>query len=45
MYRSTGAYPGNYVGKGELGKQCHKCYAKIMDPKGTNYTKYLLIAP
>ena len=40
----AGAYPEDSVGRGRLRKQCHNCYAKVMGPKWTNYTKYLLIA-
>ena len=43
-YSLAGAYPENSVSRGGLTKQCHNCYAKILGPKGTNYTKYLLIA-
>ena len=38
-------YPENSVGRGRLRKKCHNCYTKIMGPKETNYTKYLLISP
>ena len=33
---------GNSVGRGGLGNLFHNCYAKIMSPKGTTDTKYLL---
>ena len=40
----SGAYAENSVGRGGLRKKCHNSYTKIMGPKGTNYTKYLLRA-
>ena len=44
MY-TKGACPGNSLGTRGLGKYCQNWYAKIRSPKGTNYTKYLFIAP
>ena len=39
----AGVYQEDSAGIGGLRIQCHSCYAKIMGPKGANYTKYLLI--
>ena len=39
----VGAYPEIFVDRRGQTKYCHNSYAKIIGPKGANYTQYLFI--